>query len=170
MSASWKARAACRGIGWPPSKRLAGGITLFTAAALLRPLAEHWRAESKDSFPLSHYPMFSLKRSDRARVTYLVGIDADGGRHRLPYRCAGMGGLNQVRRQINRAVREGRAELLCETVASSPLLRQTGSLGRIVEVQIVTGTYGLTNYFSGKTRSPMAEKIHATRPTRRVAA
>lgn len=151
-------------------KRLAGALTLLTAAALLRPLLEHRRAEPKDSFPLSHYPMFSLKRSKRAKVTYLVGLDAGGGRHLLPYHCAGLGGLNQVRRQINRAVREGWVEAVCETVAASPMLRQEGPLSRVIEVRIVTGVYGLADYYSGQNTTPRTEKILAARPVVRVVA
>lgn len=154
--------------GWVRDKRLAGGLTLLTVAALLRPIRENWRASPKDSFPLSHYPMFSFKRAERARVSYLVGVDARGGRRPLPYLCAGEGGLNQVRRQINRAVREGWADGLCEAVAASPTLR-LAAFADVVEVRIVTGEYRLTDYFGGNT-APLAERVHAARPVRRAAA
>lgn len=157
------------GTGWVRNKWIAGGLTLLTAAALLLPLREHRRAVPKDSFPLSHYPMFSLKRSNRAKVTYLVGLDAGSGRRLLPYGCVGLGGLNQVRRQINRAVREGWVEALCETAAASPLLGCQGPLSDVVEVRVVTGDYRLTDYFSGKNRGPRSENILATRPVVRAA-
>lgn len=162
--------AVSRGNDWASGKRLAGIVTACIAAALLRPLAEHRRATPRDSFPLSHYPMFSLKRSQRARVTYLVGIDDAGGRHLLPYRCAGAGGLNQVRRQINRAVREGRANALCDAVAASAPLQTPDAAARIVEVQIVTGAYRLDDYFSGTRRTPEMETVLASRPTRKAGA
>jgi len=152
--------------GWVRDKRLAGVLTLLTVAALLRPLAEHRRAVPKDSFPLSHYPMFSVKRRMRARFTYLVGIDRRGERRLLPYRCAGGGGLNQVRRQINRAVREGWVADLCAAVAASPLLRREGALADIVEVRVVTGEYRLADYFAGS-KEPLAEVVHAAWPVRR---
>jgi len=157
------------GSGWVRDKRLAGALTLATVAALLLPIAENWRATPKDSFPLSYYPMFSLKRSKRARVTYLVGIDERGERRILPYGCAGAGGMNQVRRQINRAVREGRAETLCEAVAASPRLRREGPFADLVEVRVVSGEYRLKDYFAGN-KVPVAERVLAARPVRRGAA
>lgn len=157
---------ADRGTSWVGNKRLAGGLTLLTVAALLRPIAEHRREFPMDSFPLSHYPMFSLKRSKRARVTYLVGIDARGKQRRLPYLCAGVGGLNQVRRQINRAVREGWAERLCETVAASPMLRREGAFADVVEVRIVAGEYRLADYFKGN-KAPLSERVYAACLVRR---
>lgn len=152
--------------GWVRDKRWAAGLTLLTVAALLRPLAEHWAASPRDSFPLSNYPMFSAKRRDRARVSYLVGLDAAGERRLLPYRCAGSGGLNQVRRQINRAVREGWAENLCEIVAASPRLRADGPLADIVEVRVVTGEYRIAEYFAGD-KAPLRETVLAARSPRR---
>jgi len=153
--------------GWVHDKRLAGVVTVLTAAALLLPIAQNWRVAPRDSFPLSYYPMFSLKRSKRVRVTYLVGIDARGERHLLPYGCAGTGGFNQVRRQINRAVREDRVETLCQTVAASPLLKRPGPLASILEVRIVSGEYRLADYFSGKDQTPVSERMLAAVPVRR---
>jgi hypothetical protein len=159
-------RPAAGGTGWAGGKRLAGGLSLLVIAALLRPLLEHRRPEPRDSFPLSHYPMFSAKRPKRARLTYLVGIDSAGQRTCLPYRCAGVGGLNQVRRQINRAVREGRVDDLCEAVAASSTLHQPGSLAGIVEARVVSGEYRVDDYFAGN-RTPMKETVLAARPVRR---
>ncbi len=113
--------------------------------------------------------MFSFKRSKRARVNYLVGVDSRGERHLLPYICAGSGGLNQVRKHINRAVREGRAADLCQRVASSPRLGSLGPFGDVVEVHIVSGEYRLAQYFRGK-KEPVSERIHATGRVRRASA
>ena len=67
-------------------------------------------------------------------MNYLVGLDARGGRRLLPYTLAGTGGLNQVRRQINRAVREGRAEALCRSVASA-VAERNDEFGEVAIVQ-----------------------------------
>jgi hypothetical protein len=152
--------------GWVRDKRLARLLSLILVAALLRPIAENRRARPRDSFPLSYYPMFSLKRSARSRVTYLVGIDAAGGRRLLPYTCAGSGGLNQVRRQINRAVREGWADALCQRVAASPALGRPGPFADVAEVQIVTGSYRLADFFAGD-KGPRSERVVAARRVRR---
>lgn len=165
-SAAGSGSACDRPRGWVRHKWLAGGINLLMIAAVLRPIAENWRAQPKDSFPLSSYPMFSLKRSKRTRVTYLVGIDARGGRRLLPSTCFGAGGLNQVRRQLNRAVREGRADAVCRSVASGPALRKGGPFADVVEVQVITGAYRLADYFAG-TKAPASERVHASQPVRR---
>lgn len=150
-------------------KWLAGGASILVVGAVLWPVTQHWREVQRDGFPLSHYPMFTAKRSATVKVTHLVGIDAAGGRHRLPYIYAGSGGLNQVRRQINRAVREGRSEALCESVAARIARQQEGPLGQVVRVQLVIGKYSLADYFAGETR-PVSENVLASSEIERNAA
>jgi len=149
--------------GWVRERWLARIVTLLTVGVVLSPIAENRRTPPKDSFPLSYYPMFSLKRAKRWRVTYLVGIDARGERRLLPYTCAGCGGLNQVRRQINRAVREGEADAVCRRVAASAALRRGGRFADLVEVRLVTGEYRLADYFGGKIE-PRREHVRASLP------
>lgn len=142
-------------------KGLAGGLSLLMIGAVLRPVVENWRKEPKDSFPLSYYPMFTAKRATRARVTYLVGFDARRRRYRIPYTYAGAGGLNQVRRQITRIVRRGKAEELCRLVASTIAQESGGPLADVVTVQVVTGEYQLADYFGGK-KTPVSESVRAS--------
>ncbi|MDQ3772776.1 MAG: hypothetical protein M3343_11910 [Actinomycetota bacterium] len=129
---------------------------------VLAPLRHNWGKRPVDGFPLSYYPMFSAKREATAKVTYLVGLDGRGDRIKIPYKCAGSGGLNQVRRQIRRAVRRGHSEELCARVARE--VRRRNSFKEVVTVQVVTGTYHLDDYFSGRNRQPLKEKLHASVP------
>lgn len=145
-------------------KALAGAASLLTVCAVLWPVMENWREKPKDGFPLSYYPMFSAKRSKSASVTYLVGLGAEGERHSLPYTYAGTGGLNQVRRQINRVVRGGKADTLCRIVAAKVAWEER--LADVVTVQVVTGRYWLTDYFAGK-RDPLSEVVRASCPVER---
>lgn len=100
--------------GWRPGERAVAAV--FSAAMLGSVLAPLWQyrrpiRERRDGFPLSWYPMFSMKRHRRAWVTYAVGIRADGTRRYLPFNALGPGGINQVRRQLYRiSVREGRPQ------------------------------------------------------------
>jgi hypothetical protein len=149
-------------------KGFAGALSLAMVGAVLWPVLENWKEEPKDGFPLSYYPMFSLKRPKKADFTYLVGLDADGGRHLLPHRYAGTGGLNQVRRQINRLAREGKAEGLCQRVAERLAGEKDGPFASMVTVQVVTGRYRLAQYFDGK-KEPTRERVHASRPVERGA-
>jgi hypothetical protein len=142
-------------------KAFAGCLSALTILAVLWPVTRNWRENPKDGFPFSHYPMFSVKRAKKANVNYLVGLDADGERLLLPYGFAGAGGLNQVRRQINRAVREGRAEELCRAVAARVALEEEGEFAGVVAVRVVTGRYRLEGYFSGA-REPVYERVRAS--------
>ena len=151
--------------GWPLGKRMAGGLSLLMVGAVLWPIVENWRTEPKDSFPLSYFPMFSVKRGKEMRLAYLVGYDAQGRRYPIPYRYAGAGGLNQVRRQLNAIVRTGRAEDLCRRVAAALAGEPVGPLAEVVTVQVVTGRFCFDDYFFGN-KEPLAEVVHATWTTK----
>lgn len=142
-------------------KWTAGVFSLVMIVAVASPLAENWRAAPQDSFPLSYYPMFSAKRGETARVTYAVGIDADGVIRPLHYRYASGGGMNQARRRINRMVRTGRAEELCTTIARNIARRRpTAALDGIVVVEVRTGRFRLGEYFETAARAPITEFVH----------
>lgn len=145
------------------SHAAAGAFSAALLAAVLWPVRENWRAEKKDSFPLSYYPMFSVRRRRRVSVTHLVGFDAGGGRHLLPYTYAGGGGLNQVRKQISRRVEGGGAEELCRLVARETAGRRAASLPPLVSVSVVTCEYRLEAWFAGQ-REPVRERCHGSQP------
>lgn len=147
--------------------RLARAVTLAAVGAVLWPIKENWRAEPRDSFPLSYYPMFSTRRPKRVSITYLVSVDDQGRRRHVPYLYAGRGGLNQVRRQINRMVRSGQAERLCEAVAAELARRPDARCPNVVTVQVVTGRYRLASYFAGD-RAPLSERVLASHPVERA--
>jgi hypothetical protein len=150
-------------------KGLAGVFSAVMIGAVLWPVVQNWRERPKDSFPLSYYPMFSLKRSESTTVRYLVGLDADGGRHLLPHTYAGTGGLNQVRRQINKVVRGGKADTLCRLVAAKVAQTDEERFAGVVTVQVVFGRYRLNDYFADKRRS-VWERMDASRTAERVEA
>jgi hypothetical protein len=126
------------------------GATLLAAVmlgAVLYPLRQYLRPEGqrKDGFPLSFYPMFSAKRRETVRVNYGIGIDADGNRRYLPHGVLGVGGLNQIRRQLNRVVREDRIEPYAEVIAARVALRP--DLADVVRIEIVTGEFNIDECF-----------------------
>jgi len=141
----------------------AGAFSAALLAAVLWPVRENWRAEKNDSFPLSYYPMFSARRRRSVRVTHMVGFDAGGGRHLLPYTCAGRGGLNQVRKQIARRLEAGGADELCHLVARETAALVDPSRPALVSVSVVTCEYGLEGWFAGL-RDPVREWCHGTVP------
>ena len=147
------ARRAARG------KWLAGAFSLAMIAIVSWPVVENWKPEPRDSFPLSYYRMFSEDRADRQRLTYLVGLDGRGNRYLIPYQFAGTGGMNQVRRQINRRVEQGGAVELCRSVASR-LRRSTRRPPGVDTVEVITGTFRMSTYFAGN-RAPLEENVRA---------
>lgn len=154
-------------LGWDGTsevgeKGLAGLFGALLAGAVLWPVVENWRGRPEDGFPLSYYPMFSLKRADATTVRYLVGLDACGERWLLPHTCAGTGGLNQVRRQINALVRAGEAHALCRLVAADVATRNEEHFPDIVTVQVVVGRYRLADFFAAR-RGSVWERMEASR-------
>ena len=127
----------------PRYGRLPALVSFLMVAAVFSPVAENWRENASDGFPLSYYPMFSTQRGEVYRQTHLVGVDAENNRILIPYRFAGAGGFNQVRRQINEMVREGHVNDLCRSVASRLSRRNSAPLNSVMRVRVVTGSYCL---------------------------
>lgn len=146
-------------------KRFAGGFSALMICAVLWPVQQNFRAKPRDSFPLSYFPMFTAKREGQSKVTYMLGITAQGERLLIPYKFAGNGGFNQVRRQINRRVKGGRAAALCQSVAKrlakKVSQKENHPLAGVVTVQIVTGRYRFAEYFAGN-KTPLSEKVHCS--------
>ncbi len=142
-------------------QRVAALVSAVSIVVVLSPVANNLRADARDGFPLSHYPMFSADRGRHQTVTSLVGLDRDGRARPLTYRLAGSGGMNQVRRQIRRMVREDRADELCRRVASRASERSGARYRSLQTVSVVSGTYDFRDYFRGNT-DPVKEVRHAT--------
>jgi hypothetical protein len=142
-------------------KWIAGGVGALLLLAVLWPVVQNWRTPPRDSFPLSYYPMFTLERAETTRVTHLAGFDVEGNRYLIPYASVGPGGLNQVRRQINRIVERGDADDLCRSVARRIARNNREATTNIVALEVVSGTYSLTDYFTGN-QIPAVERVHAT--------
>jgi hypothetical protein len=141
-------------------------LSVVMVVAVAAPVAENWKATPRDDFPLSYYPMFSFERADRQRVTYLVGYDAGGARHELPYRYAGQGGMNQVRRQIGKMLERGQGNRLCQMVATR-VARAGSEVAALRRVEIVTGTFQLSSFYGGS-REPVSENVRARCTVRRA--
>lgn len=130
--------------GWRRGER--AGAAVFSATvlgAVLWPLAQYRRPlpERVDGFPLSWFPMFSTRRPRKAGINYAVGVRADGTRTYLPSATLGSGGLNQVRRQLNRVVREGATAGYAVALAARVAARR--GLRDVVRVEIVRGRFDL---------------------------
>lgn len=156
-------------------RALAAGAAF--AAVLLSPVRHYVNGRDKneeDSFPLSTYPMFSDHRKDRTRIPHVAGFTADGERVVPHYGHFGAGGLNQVRKQVTRMVRQGRAVEVAQRYADALAgqRRRPGPRGQgpgaarrrreaaIVRVEVVRSRYVFDTYYAGHT-SPQVETVHA---------
>lgn len=146
-----------------PNRSAARCISALVVLVVLSPVLENCRDRPRDGFPLSYYPMFSEKRRSNMRVTYLIGLDAAGNRHKVPYVFAGSGGLNQVRKQIAAKVRRGEAAELCGKVAHKLAQDESQPYADLIEISIVAGKYSLDGYFTGE-RAPLDEVVYASCP------
>ena len=142
-------------------KRVAVLSSLALIGAVLWPIQQNWRQDPHDSFPLSYYPMFSTKRDPIEIFYYMVGTDAQGNRHYIPYKMIGTGGGNQVRRQLRKIMNEGRAPDLAKAVAKRLARRDDSPWSEIVSVAVIKGKFGVDDFFHGK-KSPVAEQIKGT--------
>ncbi|GAB4497027.1 MAG: hypothetical protein OHK0019_29830 [Saprospiraceae bacterium] len=143
------------------SKSAAVVASLILLSAILWPIRENWQKEPKDAFPLSYFPMFSLKRDTTCRVNYFVGFDNRGNRVVIPYRFVGSGGFNQVRRQINKKVRQGKGDALAQKVSKRLSKTSMAPYTELKRVALCTGTYDLDCYFLKGQKTPLEEIVVA---------
>ncbi len=154
-------RAPLRSRRNPLQKGLACLFGLLLMGATVAPVEQNWQPHPRDNFPFSYYPMFSEKRGEIYAVSYMVGLDGQGSRTLISYRFAGSGGFNQTRRQINKLIREGKADMLCQTVAGNVAREATLPYSGTVTVRIVTGRFRFADYFGGN-KAPLKERAHAS--------
>lgn len=143
------------------TKPMAVVLSVLASAVVLSPIVQNWREKPRDSFPLSYFPMFSFQRRTEGQVTYLVGCDAKGGRVPIPAYYAGVGGMNQIRKQIANAVLAGHARDICELAARRIAHKNDPRFAQVERVELVTSSYRLNDYFSRKNKQPRAQRVHA---------
>lgn len=157
-----------------------GGLAAL-GAVLLAPARHYLGTPEKvraakfreDSFPLSTYPMFSEDRRGRIVIPHVVGYSSSGQRILPHYTHYGAGGLNQVRKQIARDVRLGRAVMVAQRYATSiaSTRARPGSSdaawaaihqreAQIVRIAVVRSRFLFDDWFDGD-RRPQAETVFA---------
>ncbi|GAA4271571.1 hypothetical protein U6A24_13375 [Aquimarina gracilis] len=140
------------------SQKQAMLISFTILALVLSPIVENWASKPKDNFPFSYYPMFSKKRKATYGVYYFVGYDTNQNRHIIPYKFAGTGGFNQVRRQIKKAARSNKASEYTQKVAERIALKNNYPYSQLERIELVKGYYHLEKYFSKKDTLPVHER------------
>lgn len=139
---------------------LAGLLAGALLAAIALPVRRLGReGEVRDSFPFSHYPMFSAQRKSHYWVTHLLGIEADGTARPLHYSYLGAGGLNAVRRQVRRRVKDGDGPQLAEHAAALIARRDRAADRAVIRVHVVRGRYLVDPFMRGAARENFTTKL-----------
>ncbi|MBW1299056.1 hypothetical protein [Aquimarina litoralis] len=133
-------------------------ISIFVIVLILSPVLENWAKKPTDSFPLSYYPMFSKKRQATYGMYYFVGYDAAHNRYKISYKLAGTGGFNQVRRQITKAARSGKATEFTKEIAERIATKNEYPYSKMIRVELVKGYYHLENFFLKQDTLPVHER------------
>ena len=182
--------------GPPPTRADWFGLAVgaIGAGVMLSPLRHYARPPlsgrdapkfTRDSFPLSTFPMFSEARGRSTYVPHVVGYTADGDRVIPSFVHFGPGGLNQVRRQVSRAVRRGEAVRVAQAYADSLAQTQAQVRGSVASaagrrrerrrqeaciehVEVVRSRFRFEEYYAGL-RRPHRETVHAVAPVGGVA-
>jgi len=142
-----------------PPIRYASFVSVVVLVLVASPVIQNWHKEPQDGFPLSYFPMFTTDRKGRTTLIHPVGLLADGAVEDLPYTVAGRGGMNKVRRQINRRVRDGDADELCERIART--VRDRGKK-KYIAVGLVEDLYEFERWFAHD-RTPTSREWIARR-------
>jgi hypothetical protein len=148
---------------WTAEKKMATLWSALLLLAILSPFGEYFKKRRADSFPLSFYPMFANQRPEIESITYMIGLDAKGERHRIPYRYYFSGGLNQAREQLRNVVKLGekRQRDVCLRVAKKIRAerKSNGPLAKVETIQIMSGEYRLDKYFGERDFQPQREDV-----------
>lgn len=119
-----------------------------------------------DSFPLSTYPMFAVRRKDaRLRMAYVVATGPDDRRRHVPPELVASPEVMQTIIAVQRAVGRGEAPVLCRQVAAR--LAGRGSYRGFDAVEIIDGDHRAIAYLlhgqRGRERTIARCPIEATR-------
>jgi len=150
-----------------PGKLAAALFSIALIGAMLSAVVKNWEERPRDSFPLSYFPMFTADLEDLHTEQYVVGVDARGRRYAVHYNNVAPGGsLPRVRGETRAMVRRGQAEQLCQSASSRLAERNTRSLRSVVRLEIMTGTFSLSEYLNGN-KQPLSETLLASCPVSR---
>ena len=140
------------------ARPLAIAFSLVMTLLVLSPVAQNWRQDPDDGFPLSYYPMFTKVRGETTEITFAETVDGAGEVSRVRYSHIGRGGLNQVRRQIKRLVRRDRADDVCRLAANRLVTRDRYRQAKTL--RIVTGEFHISDYMHGS-KQPVSRRVRA---------
>ena len=141
---------------------MAACLSVALLLLIASPVKENFRAKPKDNFPLSYYPMFSLKRDVHYSINHVVGIDDQGERHVIPYKLLGTGGFNQVRRQVNKRCKQGKASKIARASVKRIVQQAEAPYKDLVRIEVLNSTFHLDSFFLINDLLPVATEVLAS--------
>lgn len=115
-------------------------------------------AFSRDSYPLSNYPMFSSRRTAIEPVHTVVAVDRDGTPRRLsPTQISGNDEVVSAAQLVYRAIARDGGIVLCDDVARRVIGRYEGG----TELEVVTERYDAIDWYEGR-RLPVSRVVHTS--------
>ena len=134
---------------------LSGGLLLV--GVVLSPAG--W-PRGRDDYPLSPYPMFTIRRERQVTVSHVLAVSAAGVTKPLGPDLVGNGAVIHAASTVRRAVETGQADGLCGVVAARLFASDPASAQLTHEILVATSTFDLERYFDGA-RTPLHRQIHA---------
>ena len=134
-------------------------ICLFVVAS---PVTENWKDDPKDSFPLSHYPMFTNIRGETTVVTYISGVDKNNNYYPIPHKFVIPGsGFNTARTAIRNVVANGHARPLCNFAAKQLRDSTVKPYSETVELAVISSRLNIEEFMNKRFKYPKEYKVHA---------
>jgi hypothetical protein len=132
---------------WAGRAGICYAITALVVAAVLTPLSY---SKTKDSFPLSSFPMFARRQPSPTLVQLFLIAEGDDFRRSISPELVGSDEVLQAQATIRNAVRRGpRARsALCDEVAAR--VAREPSMDRARAVRLVKGRYNAIEVLSGR--------------------
>jgi hypothetical protein len=141
-----------------------GALVMMFLVALLFAypgLRNLFAEEEHDSFPVSTFGMFSLKRPEVHSIPYMRGVTKSGKTQIIRSGHIAPGGMNQTLHRLSRLQRGPRKRLSeeCERVAKNIAGRSRYAEVRYLE--IVRGYYRPEVLFGERNETPESQRVYA---------
>lgn len=111
----------------------------------------------RDSYPHSHLPMFSVRRTETARIDTVIGVSTDGEITRLsPRLIADTDEVIMAKDAVVNAINSQQTDELCVEIANR--VERNGT--DISSIRVVTETYNAVKWFQN-IKTPISVNIYA---------
>jgi hypothetical protein len=135
----------------------AGMRTIITSSVAVLFLGVYPILTERDSYPHSHLPMFSVRRTETARIDTAVAVSSSGDIQRLsPRVIADTDEVVMAKDAVVNAINSRSTDRLCAEIAK----RIRSEKFDAVHVRVLTETYNAIAWFQGD-KDPLKIDVHS---------